>query len=155
MEDKNVENIEVLDIERAIKNNGEVIMAFMRTLEKLKGAGIVNALDYINENVMPDNIDFFARALTSNDFMETLAKSGNTIFSLLFMMSNREMGDMIKAVSFNAQGIAESMKDGAEKSQPLSVLKLMGMLKDPEVASGINALVYGLKVLGTVLKKLD
>jgi len=148
-------NTGIENIDNAILENADVIMALMGTLEKLKGAGLVDALNYINDNVIPDNLDFFARAFTSKDSMETLARSGNTLFSLLFMLSDRKMGDMIKAISFNSPGIAESMEEGASKSQPLSAFKLLGILKDPEVSDGINALVNGLKTLGNILKKLD
>ncbi|WP_337859932.1 DUF1641 domain-containing protein [Ferroplasma sp.] len=154
MENKENKDLNMEFLQKAMENNSDVIMAFMKILDKLKGAGIVNALDYINDNVIPDNLDFFARAFTSNDSKETIAKSGNTMFSLLYMLSNREMADMIKAISFNSQGIAENMKEGS-KAQPLSVLKLMGILKDPEVASGLNAVIYGLKALGNILKKLE
>jgi uncharacterized protein YjgD (DUF1641 family) len=154
MEGKDIKNIEMEDLLEAVENNSDVIMAFMKMLEKLKASGIINALNYINENVLPDNLDFFARAFTSNDSKETIARSGNTLFSLLYMLSNREMADMIKAISFNSQGIAEAMKDGS-KSQPLSTFKLLGMLKDPEVASGLNAAISGLKAFGNILKKLE
>ncbi len=148
-------NISIVEIENSIKENSDIIMALMRILEKLKGAGIVEALDYINDNVTPDNLDFFARAFASKDSMETFARSGNTFFSLLFMLSNRKMGDVIKAISFNSQGIAESMEEGASKSQPLSAFKLLGILKDPEVSAGFNAIINGLKVFGNILQKLD
>ena len=148
-------NVGIADIEKAIKENADVVMAFMKLLEKLKGAGIVDALTSINENVIPDNLDFFAKAFTSKDSMETFARSGNTLFALLFMLSNRKMADVVKAIAFNSQGIAESMEDGASKPQALSALKLLAMLKDPEVSSGINAMMNGLKVLGSILQKLD
>lgn len=64
------------------------------------------------------------------------------------------MSDLIKGISFNSTGIAQSMVDGASSAQPLSILKLMSMLKDPEIAAGLMALMNMLKVLGTVFKKL-
>ena len=143
------------ELESALENNMDVILALLRLTERLKQAGIVRALDHINNEVLPDNFDFFARAFTSRDMLETISKSGNTMISLLFLLSNREMGDMIKAISFNSQGIAEAIQSGASGSQPLSILKIMGLLKDPEFATGLNAMISGLKALGSVLKKLD
>ncbi len=143
------------ELESALENNMDVLLAFFRLIERLKGAGIVEALDYINNDVIPDNLEFFVKAFTSKDMLETISKSGNTLISMLFLLSNREMSDMIKAISFNSQGIAEAVHDGASGSHPLSVLKIMGMLKDPEVAAGLNAMIYGLKAFGNVLKKLD
>ncbi|MEM0133172.1 MULTISPECIES: DUF1641 domain-containing protein [Acidiplasma] len=137
-----------------LEKNKDVLDAFSRLIEKLKGAGLVQALDYITENVIPDNLDFFAKSFTSPDFTDVVAKSGNTIFSLLYMLSNPEMSDIIKGISFNSTGIAQSMVDGASSAQPLSILKLMSMLKDPEIAAGLMALMNMLKVLGTVFKKL-
>ena len=37
--------MDIADIENAIKENADVVMAFMKLLEKLKGAGIVDALN--------------------------------------------------------------------------------------------------------------
>ena len=143
------------ELESALENNMDVVLAFLRVIERLKTAGLVEALDYINSDVIPDNLVFFARAFTSKDMLETISKSGNTLISMLYLLSNREMSDMIKAISFNSQGIAEAVQEGASGSHPLSVLKIMGMLKDPEVAAGLNAMISGLKAFGNVLKKLD
>ncbi len=143
------------ELESALENNMDVVLAFLRLMERLKAAGLVEALDYISSDVIPDNLAFFARAFTSKDMLETISKSGNTLISALFLLSNREMSDMIKAISFNGQGIAEAFREGASGSRPLSVLKIMGMLKDPEVAAGLNAMISGLKAFGNVLKKLD
>jgi uncharacterized protein YjgD (DUF1641 family) len=142
-------------LESALENNMDVVLAFLRLMERLKAAGLVEALDYINRDVIPDNMAFFVRAFTSKDMLETISKSGNTLISMLFLLSNREMSDMIKAISFNAQGIASAVHEGASGSHPLSVLKIMGIFKDPEVAAGLNAMISGLKAFGNVLKKLD
>lgn len=149
MEDNNLD--ELLD---EIKKNQDVIKALMETLEKLGDAGLVQALNNINSNAIPDNLDFFARAFTSQDFMETIFKSGNTIFSLLFMLSNSSMGDIIKGISYNSQGIADSMVESASSSQPMSLLKLLSVLKDPEVSAGMNVMLAFLKQLGLIMKKL-
>jgi len=136
-----------------INENKDLIDAILKMLEKLKGAGAVESINYITD-ILPDNLDFFVRSFTSPDFTDTVSKSGNTLISLLFLLSNNEMADVIKAISFNSQGIAESMIDNAASAQPMSIFKLMSIFKDPEVSAGLNALIGALKVLGKSLKNL-
>ncbi len=150
-EDFNYDDIE--NIISKMNENKDLINAMLKLLEKLKDAGAVESLNHITD-VLPDNLDFFVRSFTSPSFIETLSKSGNTLMSLLFLLSNDEMSDIIRAISFNSQGIAESMVDNASSAQPMSLFKLMSLFKDPEVAAGLNAFIGALKVLGNSLKKL-
>jgi len=136
-----------------LNENKDLIDAILKMLEKLKGAGAVESINHITD-VLPDNLDFFVRSFTSPDFTDVISKSGNTLISLLFLLSNNEMADVIKAISFNSQGIAESMIDNASSAQPMSIFKLLSLFKDPEVSSGLNALIGALKVLGKSLKTL-
>jgi uncharacterized protein YjgD (DUF1641 family) len=47
------------------------------------------------------------------------------------------------------------MVEGAKKPDNLSLFGLLGILKDPEVASGITVVLNALRVIGKLLKKVD
>ena len=150
-EDFNYDDLK--NIISTVNENKDLINAVLKLLEKLKGAGAVEIISYITD-IFPDNTGLFAGSFTFDNFTGSLSKSGNTTMSLLFLLSNDEMSDIIKAISFNSQGIAEAMIDNVSSAQPMPVFKLISIFRNPEVAAGLNAFMGALKVPGNSLKKL-
>ena len=77
------------------------------------------------------------------------------MMGLLYGLGEEKTADLVKAISFNLPGVAEEFVEGVKNPQPLSALKLMALLKDPDVSAFITGLINALKVIVSSVKKVQ
>ncbi len=144
---------DMIDIVSKINENKDVIYEIFNLISKLKDAGLIDALKSM-ELVIPDNLDFLVKSFTTKDFLDVIFRAYGTMNSLIYMLADQNMSEVIKSIGYNSSGIAQSMIDGTSSGQPISIFKLMSILKDPEISAAINGILEALKVIGDSLKKL-
>lgn len=138
-----------------VLENKEVFESLMNILKRLKEAGIINLMDNVSKDYMPTDVEFLGKFFTSKEFSIGMIKTGNLLIGAMHALSNEKTSDALKAVLFNAEGITDTMLDGAKNPEPMSLFKMYSMIKDPEVASGLTAVLNALKFIGQVLKTVE
>ncbi|WP_048162148.1 DUF1641 domain-containing protein [Thermoplasma acidophilum] len=138
-----------------IVENKDTIVAFMDLLSKMKEAGIIDVFMGIAKDYAPTDIEFLAKFFTEKELTEALLKVGNSMMGLLYGLGEERTSDLVKAISFNLPGVTEEFVNGVKNPQPLSALKLMALLKDPDVSAFITGLINALKVVVSSVKKVQ
>lgn len=135
-----------------VLENKEVFESLMNVLKRLKEAGIINLLDNVSKDYMPTDVEFLGKFFTSKEFSVGMIKTGNLLIGVMHALSNEKTSDALKAILFNAEGLTDTMLNGAKNPEPMSLFKMYSMIKDPEVAAGLTAVLNALKFVGQVLK---
>ncbi|MEM0155230.1 MAG: DUF1641 domain-containing protein [Thermoplasmataceae archaeon] len=135
--------------------NADLIESLLTLLKKMKQAGLVELLNSVSSGYVPTDIEFMGKFFSSKELIYGMLKSANTAVSLIHALSDERTSDMVKAIMYNLPDATESMVDAAKNPDRLSALKLMSMLKDPEVAAGMSVMFSFLKFLGSAIKKVD
>ena len=135
-----------------VLENKEVFESLMNILKRLKDAGIISLMDNVSRDYMTTDVEFLGKFFTSKEFSVGLIKTGNLLIGAMHALSNEKTSDTLKAVLFNEAGITDTMLNGAKNPEQMSLLKMYSMIKDPEVASGLTAVLNALKFIGQVLK---
>lgn len=133
----------------------ELIEALLNILKRMKEAGIVDLFNNIANDYLPTDIEFLGKFFASKELVYGMLKSANTGVSLIHAFSDERTSDLVKAIMYNLPEATESMVDAAKNPDRLSALKLMSMLKDPEIAAGMSVMFSFLKFLGSAMKKVD
>ncbi len=153
--DKNESSRDIEHFESLILENKEVFESMITLLKRLKEAGITSLLDNISKDYMPTDVEFFGKFFTSKEFTVGMLKTGNLFVGVMHALSNEKTSDTIKALLFNAEGITDAVLTGAKNPEHISLFKLYSMIKDPDVASGLTAILNVLKFTGKVLKTVE
>ncbi|AKA48947.1 hypothetical protein IX51_07370 [uncultured archaeon] len=122
---------------------------------KLKQAGIVDFIDRISGDYLPSDVEFIGKFFSSREFTTGVLKSANTILGVMYALSRETTSDALKALLFDSEGLVDSMVTGAKNPEKLSMMRLLAMTKDPEIASGLTAVLNLLKELGKSLQKVQ
>jgi uncharacterized protein YjgD (DUF1641 family) len=138
-----------------IVENSDTLLSFMPVLAKLKEAGITDLITNISKDYMPTDIEFFGHMFSSREFTYAGMKTANVMLSLMYAMADEKVSDTVKNLMFNSRGILESASSAAKDNSRLGTLELYHMMKDPEVASGIRAVLSLMKTIGSILKKTE
>ncbi|BAB60600.1 TVG1507900 [Thermoplasma volcanium GSS1] len=147
------DDLEVL-LNKVVENK-DTIVSLMDLLEKMKEAGIIDVFMSIAKDYTPTDVEFLAKFFTERELTEALLKVGNSMMGLLYGLAGERTSDVIKAVSFNLQGVTDGLVDGIKNPQSFSALKLMALLKDPDISALITGLVNAAKVLVSSIKKVQ
>ena len=151
-EDKQVE------IERML---GELVQddssmeSLLRILSGLKDSGGLLLLETLISKKMPGSTVQAERFFNSNELNLGLLKLVDVLTALMAALSQGPTSGTINSILYNSDEIAEAMVTGAKKPDNYSLLRLMGMFKDPDLAAGLTAVLNALKEIGKILKTVD
>ncbi len=136
-----------------LEENADIFKSLLDILKRLKKAGVVGFLDNLSKDFMPTDVEFLGKFFTSREFSTATIKAGNTMIAMLYTLLSEQNSDLVKLLLYNAEGFSEAIIDGAKNPRKMSLLSLYSMIKDPDVASGMTALLNALKVLGKVINE--
>lgn len=133
----------------------DAIQSMLVMFKKLKKAGIVDFIDQVSGDYIPSDVEFIGKFFSSREFSTGVLKSANTMLGLMYALSRDTTSDALKALLFDSEGITDAMVTGAKNPERMSMMKLFAMTKDPEIASGLTAVLNMLKELGKSLQKVQ
>lgn len=139
---------------RGLLENTDAFAPMLRLFTKLTNSGMIQALENMSAEFLPSDIEFLASFLTSKDFVYGLVKTVNVVSALAHAMSSEKGSDTVKAILYNSDEIWDGMVTGAKNPEATSLLRLYAMVKDPEISSGLTAVLNALKAVGSALKKV-
>lgn len=152
-EDEDGDDLEPLIME--LVESRDAIQSMLVMFRKLKQAGIVDFIDRISGDYLPSDVEFIGKFFSSREFTTGVLKSANTILGVMYALSRETTSDALKALLFDSEGLVDSMVTGAKNPEKLSMMRLLAMTKDPEIASGLTAVLNLLKELGKSLQKVQ
>jgi uncharacterized protein YjgD (DUF1641 family) len=146
------------DIEPIIEGlmeNKDSLLKVVGLMKRVSDAGFIDTVENMTADYMPADIEYIMNLFTSKEFTIGLIKSVNVLSSLIHALSSDKSGDAVKAVMFNTDSIMGAMVSGAKNPESFSIFRLMAMMKDPEITSGLTAVLYALKALGKALRTVQ
>ena len=153
--DKSVQEDKLEILLDQLVDNSDTLLSFMPVLVKLKEAGITDLITNISKDYMPTDVEFFGKMFSSREFTYAGMKTANVMLSLMYAMADEKVSDTVKNLMFNSRGIMDAASSAASDNSRLGTLELYHMLKDPEIASGIRAVMSLMKAIGSVLRKSE
>lgn len=138
-----------------LMDSKDAIQSMLVMFRKLKQAGIVDLLDQLSVDYIPSDIEFIGKFFSSREFMTGVLKSANSVLGIMYALSRETTSDVLKAVMFDSDGLVDAMVDGAKNPERFSMMKLLAMMKDPEISAGLTAMLNMLKELGKSLQKVQ
>ncbi|MCL4344850.1 MAG: DUF1641 domain-containing protein [Candidatus Thermoplasmatota archaeon] len=155
---ENKENGENDQIELAIRElmeDDKSMLALLNLVKMLKDSADLEAIQKLAEQFIPGNPAMIIQTADQPEFHKGGINLINLIVALMASVSSKTSQESISTILYNSDELWESMVDGAKKPENFSLLRLMGVLKDPEIAAGLTAILNALKVLGAMLKRVD
>ncbi|MEM0158549.1 MAG: DUF1641 domain-containing protein [Thermoplasmataceae archaeon] len=149
---ENEDEIDVM-VDQLISSKDD-IMSLVSLFRKLKESGLINVIENVSADFLPSDLEFLASFLTSRDFLYGFVKGINVASALLHAISSEKAADAVKSILFNSDAIWEGMITGAKNPEAISFLKFYAMLKDPDTAAGLTAVLNALKAIGYALRKV-
>ena len=149
---------EDLDLEPFLKEilgNRNFMLTAIGTIQKLTSSGAITAFNRLLDEYTPGDFEAVVSLFSSKELMLLLKKSIGTLSGIAYAFSRDSTSDTVQSILYNLDDVTESMVDGARNPKPMSILKLLSMMKDDEVASGLTAAMEALKALGRSLKKVN
>lgn len=137
-----------------LMENRDAFESMLGMFSKLKNSGLLTALENLSGEYLPSDIEFLSSFLTSKDFVYGFVKTMNVVSALSHTMSNEKASDALKAILYNSDELFDGMITGAKNPEATSLLRLYAMVKDPDVSSGLTAVLNALKAVGKALKKV-
>lgn len=153
-DEQQTENDDFEPVIMGLLENADALGPMMNLLTKLKNSGLLEAMENISAEFLPSDIEFLSSFLTSKDFLYGLVKTVNVVSSVAHAMSSEKGSDAVKAIMYNSNDIWDGMVSGAKNPEATSFLRLYAMLKDPDISSGLTAVLNALKAVGSALKKV-
>ncbi|MCL4328082.1 MAG: DUF1641 domain-containing protein [Candidatus Thermoplasmatota archaeon] len=151
--DKDKDAVEILLNE--LKENTDVVLAFIPLVRRLKEAGILNLIAEITKDYLPTDVEFLGHFFTSREFTYAALKSANLLVSVMYALADEQVSDMLKLIMFNLRGVADAFLEQDPDHKSLSLLKMSKMMKDPDTSRGIKAMFGVLKALGETLNRTN
>lgn len=155
---ENNENKQNEQIEMAIReimDDDESILALLNMVRMLKNSGDIATLQKIAGELIPGNPATIVQTVDQPEFHKGGISLANLLIGLMASLSNKTAQESMTSILYNSDELWSSMVEGAKKPENFSLLRLMGVLKDPEIAAGLTAVLNALKVLGAILKRVD
>ncbi|MEM0156596.1 MAG: DUF1641 domain-containing protein [Thermoplasmataceae archaeon] len=151
-EEENEDDIEPLL--RGLLENRHAFESLMNMLTKLNNSGLMSVVENISADYLPSDIEFLSEFLTSKDFLTSFVKTMNVVTALSHSLAGERASDALKAILYNSDAIWEGMVTGAKNPEAISILRLYAMLRDPDTAAGLTAVLNALKAVGMALRKV-
>lgn len=151
-EETEEDNVEILLKE--LLENRNAFESMLNLAVKLSKSGLLSALENVSADYLPSDIEFLSEFLTSRDFLYSFVKVMNVVSALSHSLSSERASDAVKAILYNSDAVWEGMVIGAKNPESMSLLRLFAMLKDPDTAAGLTAVLNALKAIGMALRKV-
>ncbi len=158
MEEKKMDDQKEDKMETALKillENQDDLLSLATVLDTMGKSGMFKLIGDIVKDYFPSDPTYLVRIIGSESTMRSVGKLFNILPALLNLMQDERTNDIVKELAFNVDGLSETLLDGAKNPERFGVMKLMSILKDPEVASGMTALINVLKFLGKILRNVE
>lgn len=139
---------------QGLLENRDSFEALLNLFGKVKNSGLISALENLSSEYLPSDIEFLSNFLTSRDFLYGFVKTMNVVSALSHSLSSEKASDAVKAILYNSDDLWDGMISGAKNPEATSLLRLYAMVKDPDISSGITAVLNALKAIGSALKKV-
>ncbi|MHB8371659.1 MAG: DUF1641 domain-containing protein [Thermoplasmataceae archaeon] len=130
----------------------ESLESMLRIITGLKDSGSLILIEHLVSKRMPGSTQQLQRLLDSNEVNLGFMKMIDIFIALMATISQEPTSRALTSILYNGDDLWESMIVGAKKPDNYSLLRLMGMFKDPDLASGLTAVLNALKELGKILK---
>ncbi|MGC8608810.1 MAG: DUF1641 domain-containing protein [Thermoplasmata archaeon] len=138
-----------------VEDNQDTLMSLMDLFQKLKDAGLVDVLLEVSNDFAPSDIEFLEKFFTEKELIAAILKVGNDLISVLYALAEERTSDVVKAISFNLPGVTSGFVEGVKNPQTFSALKLMSLLKDPDVSALMTGMINAIKVIVSSVKKVQ
>jgi uncharacterized protein YjgD (DUF1641 family) len=158
MEEKNLDNQKEDKMETALKillENQDDLLSLATILDTMGKSGMFKLIGDLAKDYLPSDPTSLIRIIGSESTMRSMGKLINVMPAFLNILQDERTNDIIKELAFNVDGLSETILDGAKNPERFGVMKLMSILKDPEVASGMTAMINVLKFLGKILRNVQ
>ena len=158
MEEKKMDDQKEDKMETALKillENQDDLLSLATILDTMGKSGMFKLIGDIVKDYFPSDPTYLVRIIGSESTMRSVGKLFNILPALLNLMQDERTNDIVKELAFNVDGLSETLLDGAKNPERFGVMKLMSILKDPEVASGMTAMINVLKFLGKILRNVE
>ncbi|MGC8505868.1 MAG: DUF1641 domain-containing protein [Thermoplasmata archaeon] len=158
MEEKKMDDQKEDKMETALKillENQDDLLSFATILDTMGKSGMFKLIGDIVKDYFPSDPTYLVRIIGSESTMRSVGKLFNILPAFLNLIQDERTNDIVKELAFNVDGLSETLLDGAKNPERFGVMKLMSILKDPEVASGMTALINVLKFVGKILRNVD
>lgn len=158
MEEKKMDDQKEDKMETALKillENQDDLLSLATILDTMGKSGMFKLIGDIVKDYFPSDPTYLVRIIGSESTMRSVGKLFNILPALMNLMQDERTNDIVKELAFNVDGLSETLLDGAKNPERFGVMKLMSILKDPEVASGMTAMINVLKFLGKILRNVE
>ncbi len=145
-------------METALKillENQDDLLSLATILDTMGKSGMLKLIGDLAKDYLPSDPTSLIRIIGSESTMRSMGKLINVMPAFLNIIQDERTNDIIKELAFNADGLSETILDGAKNPERFGVMKLMSILKDPEVASGMTAMINVLKFFGKILRNVQ
>lgn len=149
------ENEQVEMAIRELMDDDKTVLALLNLIKLLKNSGDLESIQKLAEEFIPGNPVTIVQTADQPEFHKGGINLINLLVALMASLSNKTSQESLSTILYNSDELWASMVEGAKKPENFSLLRLMGVLKDPEIASGLTAVLNALKVLGNMLKRVD
>jgi Uncharacterized conserved protein len=138
-----------------LMDDEETMLGILNMVKLMKESGNIELLEKLLTENMPSNSKALASLLDKREIHIGGISLINMLLALMASLSSNTAQGAINAILYNSEELWSSMVDGAKQPENFSLFRLMGMMKDPEVAAGLSAMLNALKTLGALLQKVD
>ncbi len=138
-----------------LMDDEETLLGLLNMIKLMKDSGNIQLLEKLLTENMPSNSKALASLLDKREIHIGGITMINVVLALMASLSSNVAQGALNTILYNSDELWNSMVEGAKQPENFSLFRLMGMMKDPEVAAGLSAMLNALKTLGTLLKKVD
>ncbi|GEM_PF-6592791 len=139
---------------RFVYENSELTLELVELLEKLNTSGVLKTLVKIVSNLVPTDKTVLTSYLESDEAMNAIGKLVNVLPALSTALSSEKNRDLIKLILFNSEALSDALINGAKNPEPLGLMKMMSLMKDPELSRATTGFIHMLMALGSLLEKV-
>ncbi len=133
----------------------QALLGVLNLAKIFKDSGNIEVLEKILTENMPGNTKAYTSLLDKRELHLGSISMMNSLLAVMASVSGKTSQSALNLLLYNSEDVLLSMIEGAKQPENFSILRLMGMLKDPEIAAGLSAVLNALKTLGSLLKKVD
>ncbi|MCL5888712.1 MAG: DUF1641 domain-containing protein [Candidatus Thermoplasmatota archaeon] len=133
----------------------QALLGVLNLVKIFKDSGNIEVLEKILTENMPGNTKAYTSLLDKRELHLGSISMMNSLLAVMASVSGKTSQSALNLLLYNSEDVLLSMIEGAKQPENFSILRLMGMLKDPEIAAGLSAVLNALKTLGSLLKKVD
>ncbi|MGP6220631.1 DUF1641 domain-containing protein [Caldiplasma sukawensis] len=154
-ENKQNEKDKVEEMLAEFLEDDSAIAGLLNLAKIMKDSGNIEFLQKLGEENIPGNPKSILSLFDRKEMHEGGINLFNLIVGLMASFSKEPSQSAVLSILYNSDQLWSAMIDGAKKPENFSLLRLFGILKDPEIAAGLTSVLNMLKVLGSILKNQE